>query len=66
MDGKFKKLKPLMPSIECTRIAVKEHVSEAERTIRTLKEHTRGLLGTLLFENFPQRMKIEFVYFMVL
>jgi hypothetical protein len=45
---------------------VKEHVSEAERTIRTLKERTRGLLGTLLFENFPQRMKIEFVYFMVL
>ena len=66
MDGKFKKLKPLMPSIECTRIAVKEHVSEAERTIRTLKEHTRGLLGMLPFENLPRRMKIEFFYFMVL
>ena len=66
MDGEFEKLKPLKPSIECNTTVVKEHVSEAERTIRTLKERTRGLLGTLPFENLPQRMKIEFVYFMVL
>ena len=66
MDGEFEKLKPLMPSVECNRTTAKEHVSEAERTIRTLKERTRGLLGTLPFENLPQRMKIEFVYFMVL
>ena len=38
MDGEFEKLKPLMPSIECNTTAAKEHVSEAERTIRTLKE----------------------------
>ena len=44
----------------------KEHGSEAEHTIKTLKERTRGLLGTLPFENLPQRTKIEFVYFMVL
>ena len=66
MDGEFKKLKPLLPSVECNPTAAKEHVSEAERTIRTLKERTRGLLATLPFENMPRRMKIEFVYFMVL
>ncbi len=53
MDGEFEKLKPLMPSVECNTTAAKEHVSEAERTIRTLKERTRGLLGTLPFENLP-------------
>ena len=66
MDGEFEKLKPLLPSVECNTTAAKEHVSEAERTIRTLKECTRGLLATLPFENMPRRMKIEFVYFMVL
>ena len=66
MDGEFEKLKPLMPSIECNTTAAKEHVNEAERTIRTLKERMRGLLATLQFDNMPRRMKIEFVYFMVL
>ncbi len=66
MDGKLEKLKPLMPSVECNTTAAKEHVSEAKRTIRTLKERTRGLLATLPFDNTPRRMKIEFVYFMVL
>ena len=41
MDGEFEKLKPLMPSVECNTTATKEHVSEAERTIRTLKERLR-------------------------
>jgi len=66
MDGKFEKLKPLMPSVKCNTTVAKEHGSEAERTIRTLKERTRGLLATLPFVNMPQRMKIKFVYFMVL
>ena len=66
MDGEFEKIKPLMPTVECNTTAAKEHVSEAERTIRTIKERTRGLLGTLPFSNIPKRMKIEFVYFMVL
>jgi hypothetical protein len=37
-DGEFKKIKPLMPTIECNTTAAKEHLSKAERTIRTLKE----------------------------
>ena len=66
MDGEFEKLKPLMSSVECNTTAAKEHVSEVERTIRTLKERMRGLVATLPFERLPRRMKIEFIYFMVL
>jgi hypothetical protein len=66
MDGEFEKLKPLMPSVECNTTAAKEHNSEAEHTIQTLKERMRGLLTTLPFTHLPRRMKIEFIYFMVL
>ena len=66
MDGEFEKIRPLLPTVECNTTAAKEHVSEAERTIRTIKERTRGLLGTLPFQHLPRRMKIEFIYFMVL
>ena len=66
MDREFEKLKLLMPSVERNTTAAKEHVSEAERTIRTLKERMRGLLATLPFTHIPKRMKIEFIYFMVL
>ena len=37
MDGEFEKIKSLLPSVECNTTAAKEHVSEAERTIRTVK-----------------------------
>jgi hypothetical protein len=66
MEGEFENIKPLMPTIECNMTAVKEHVSEAERTIKTVKEQMRGLLVMLPFAHIPRRMKIEFVYFMVL
>ncbi len=41
-------------------------MSEAERMIWKIKERTRGLLATLPFKHIPQRMKIEFIYFIVL
>jgi hypothetical protein len=66
MDGEFEKLKPLMPTIQCNTSAAKEHVSKAERTIRMLKEQVRGLLAVKPFEHIPKRMKIEFVYFIML
>jgi hypothetical protein len=66
MDGEFEKVRDLIPRVECNTTAAKEHVSEAERTIRTIKERTRGLLGNLPFQHLPRRMKIEFIYFMVL
>ena len=51
MDGEFKKIKRHLPTVECNTTAAKEHVSKAERTIRTLKEQTRGLLATLPFSH---------------
>jgi hypothetical protein len=66
MDGQFEKIKSLMPSVECNRTAATEHMSEAERTICTVKERTQGLLATLPFTHIPKRMKIKFVYFMIL
>ena len=66
MDGEFEKVKPFLPTLECNTIAAKEHVSEAERTICMMKERTRGLIAMLPFSHIPRRMKIEFVYFVVL
>jgi hypothetical protein len=66
MDGEFEKIQPHLPTVECNTTAAKEHVSEAERTIRTIKERTRGILATLPFSHLPRRMKIKFVHFIVL
>ncbi len=66
LDGIFEKTRPLLPTLECNTTVAKEHISKAERTIRTIKERTRGLLVTLPFSRMPRRMKIEFVYFIVL
>jgi hypothetical protein len=66
IDGEFEKIKGLLRNVECNTTAAKEHVSEAKRMIRTIKERTRGLLTTLPFEHIPWRMKIKFIYFIVL
>jgi len=55
-----------MPQVVCNTTAAKEHVSEAERNIWTIKERTRGIIGTLPFEYIPRRLKIEIIYFVVL
>jgi len=66
MDGEFKKKKDLMPQVVCNTTVAKEHVSKAERNIRTIKERTRGIIGTLPFEYIPRRLKMEIIYFVVL
>jgi hypothetical protein len=66
MDGEFEKIRGLLRNVECNTTAAKEHVSEAKRMIRTIKERTRGLLATLPLKHIPWRMKIEFIYFIVL
>ena len=40
MDGEFEKVKGLMPTVECNTTTAKEHVREAEGSIRTMKERT--------------------------
>ncbi len=54
MDGEFEKVKAKVPRLECNTKAAKEHVSKAERAIRTVKERTRGLLATLPFKHIPR------------
>ena len=66
MDGEFEKVKPFLPTLECNTRVVTEHVSKAEDTICTLKERTRGSLALLPFSHIPRRIKIEFVYVIVL
>ncbi len=38
-DGKFEKVKNELPLVVCNTTAAKEQVSEAERSIHTIKEH---------------------------
>jgi hypothetical protein len=66
MDGEFEKIKDLMPLVVCNTTVPKEHMSEAEQTIRMIKEQMQGLLGTLPFSHMPRRMKIKFIYFVLL
>jgi hypothetical protein len=63
IDGEYEKVKGLMPRVECNTTAAKEHISKAERSIRTVKERTRGIVMMLPFTHIPRRMKIEFMYF---
>ena len=62
MDGEFEKVKELLLTIVCNTTAAKEHVAEAERNIRVVKERNRGVVNTLPFTYIPRRTKIEFIY----
>ena len=49
MDGEFEKVKELLPTIVCNTTAPKEHVAEAERNARVVKERNRGVVNKLPF-----------------
>ncbi len=66
MDGEFEKVKDCLPNVECNTMAAKEHVSKAKRTIQMIKEQAQGIIMTMPFADIPQRMKIKFLYFVVL
>ncbi len=66
MDKKFKKVKDEPPLVLCNTMVATEHVSKAKRCIWTIQERTREIIGTLPFEHIPQRLKMEFMYFVVL
>jgi hypothetical protein len=53
MDGKFEKIKELMPTVECNTTAAREHVSKAERCIRTIKERVWGVVTMPPFTHIP-------------
>ena len=66
MNGEFEKVKELLPTIVCNTNTAKEHVAEAERKIRVVKERNIVVVNTLPFTYIPRRMKIEFIYFVTL
>jgi hypothetical protein len=66
IDGKFKKVYDVLHLVVCNTSAAKEHMSEAKRSIGTIKEQARGIIGTLPFDYIPRQLKIEFIYFVIL
>jgi hypothetical protein len=66
MDREFEKVKDKLLLLVCNTTAAKEHLSKAKRNIRTIKKHMRGIIVTLPFEYIPRRVKMEFIYFVVL
>ena len=66
MDNELERLQNLVPILAINTTAVKEHVLEAERKIRLIKERGRGILNTLQFMKMHRLMLIELVYHVVL
>ena len=66
MDRELEKVKELLPTIVFNTTAAKEHIAEAERKIRVVKEQNRGVVNTLPFTCIPRQMKIEFIYLVTL
>jgi hypothetical protein len=64
MDGEFEYLRPKLAEMSVTLNTTSrdEHVPEAERRIRVIKERVRAIWNTLPFERMPARMVIEMVY----
>ena len=62
-DRQFEALRPQLVSIgvDLNTVSALEHVPEAERATRTLKEHVRGAISNTPFTRFPPRMVIECV-----
>ena len=59
-------MKELLTTVVCTTTDANEHVAEAERKIRLVKERNRCIVNTLPFTNIPRRMKTDFIYFVML
>ena len=55
-------MKELLPTIVCNTTSAKEHVAEAERKIRVVKERNRGVVNTPPFTYTPRQMNTEFIY----
>ncbi len=56
MDMEFEKLRTMMPHVALNTMAAREHVREAERKIRVIKEKARGTFNTLPYKKLPKLM----------
>ena len=64
LDNEFESLRGDLAArgIHLNGVAREEHVPEAERFVRTIKERTRATYSTLPFKRVPMRLIIEMVY----
>jgi len=64
MDGEFESIRGELAGIGITLNTVSrdEHVSDAERRIRTVKERSRCIFNTLPFKKIPAQMTVQMVY----
>ena len=66
MDLEFEKVKDECPLVEINTTAAREHVGEAERGIRTIKERARCVVSMLPYTMLPKQMVIHLIYYVVL
>jgi hypothetical protein len=66
MDQELDKGKDTCNMVEINTTAVREHVGEIKRFIRTIKEHSRALMSDLPYNILPRQVTIHLVYFAVL
>ena len=62
MDGEFESLRTKTSNFLINLFSQEEHVPEAERNIRTVKDFTRSTLASLPFQRIPNRMLIELFF----
>jgi hypothetical protein len=62
-DNQFEPLRERLRAVgvELNTPAASEHVPDAEREIRTLKEHVRGVIANTPYTRFPPKMVVECV-----
>jgi len=65
MDMEFEAVKAHLPLAEINTTAAREHVGEAERFIRTIKERCRCLVADLVWSFLHRSVIIHMVYFAV-
>ena len=67
MDGQFEGITGDLAELGITlnTVARGEHVPEAERYIRTIKERARCVYNTMPFNKIPGRMVAELIYYCV-
>jgi hypothetical protein len=65
LDGQFESIRGELAELQITLNTVSndEHVPEAERHIRTIKERARCVYNTLPFRRLPKRIVIELIYY---
>ena len=66
MDNEFAPLELEIPGMTVNCYAANEHVPEAERVIRVIKERVRAVFCTMPFKKIPALMLVELIRFSIM